>query len=206
MNPASDKTAIKPRKTPRQARSEATVEAILQAAAHILERSGFDGYSTNAIARVAGVSIGSLYQYFPTRDAITYALIREQKVNLARDIMALEGAQNETSALTKIIEIAVQYQLDRPALSRILDLEEARLPQEPMQDAQSVTAVFRHALAALNYPTHDVVIRDLVAIIRGMVDAAGQNDRDPQDDLTFRVEAAVFGYLERRWGGDTTHR
>ena len=67
--------ALEPRKAPAQARSTATVAAILEAAARILETDGLAGYSTNAIARRAGVSVGSLYQYFPGKDAITRALI-----------------------------------------------------------------------------------------------------------------------------------
>ena len=53
------------RKSPAQSRSRATVEAILDAAAHILVTQGFAAASTNRIAEKAGVSIGSLYQYFP---------------------------------------------------------------------------------------------------------------------------------------------
>ena len=56
-----------PRKAPKQARARAAVTAVVEAAAHILERDGFAGFSTNAVAERAGVSIGSLYQYSPTR-------------------------------------------------------------------------------------------------------------------------------------------
>jgi len=62
------------RKTPRQARARATVDAILFAAAHILKTQGQPGFTTNRIAEVAGVSIGSLYQYFPNKQAIIDAL------------------------------------------------------------------------------------------------------------------------------------
>lgn len=62
------------RKTPRQARARATVDAILFAAAHILKTDGQSGFTTNRIAEVAGVSIGSLYQYFPNKQAIVDAL------------------------------------------------------------------------------------------------------------------------------------
>lgn len=55
-----------PRKTPRQQRSQATVDAMVDAAARILATDGFAMMSTNRVAGVAGVSIGSLYQYFPT--------------------------------------------------------------------------------------------------------------------------------------------
>ena len=70
--PQSDKP-LNPRKKPGQGRSIATVEAILEAAARILETRGFVGYNTNDIASVAGVSVGSLYQYFPIKAAISGA-------------------------------------------------------------------------------------------------------------------------------------
>lgn len=63
-----------PRKTPVHSRSRATVEAILEAAAHLLEHDGYGRLTTNHIADKAGVSIGSLYQYFPNKDAICHAL------------------------------------------------------------------------------------------------------------------------------------
>jgi len=62
------------RKTPRQARARTTVDAILFAAAHILKTQGEPGLTTNRIAEVAGVSIGSLYQYFPNKQEIVHAL------------------------------------------------------------------------------------------------------------------------------------
>jgi len=73
------KTLRLPRKTPQQHRSQATVEAILDAAAHLFCASGFDATSTNAIAERAGVSIGSCYQYFPNKLALLEAL-RERHV------------------------------------------------------------------------------------------------------------------------------
>jgi AcrR family transcriptional regulator len=62
------------RKEPRQARSRATIDAILDAAAHILGDRGWTGLTTNTVAEIAGVSIGSLYQYFPDKQAIFTAL------------------------------------------------------------------------------------------------------------------------------------
>jgi AcrR family transcriptional regulator len=64
-----------PRKEPRQARSQATVEAILTATARVLVKHGYDHASTNRVAEAAGVSVGSLYQYFPTKEALVAALI-----------------------------------------------------------------------------------------------------------------------------------
>ncbi len=66
---------LSPRKRPRQKRSAATVEVILDGAARILEREGLDAFNTNAVAVAAGVSVGSLYQYFPGKDAVMAALL-----------------------------------------------------------------------------------------------------------------------------------
>lgn len=65
------------RKTPTQARAQTTVDAILRATAHILKTKGFGACSTNAVAKKAGVSIGSLYQYFPSKEALVAALAEE---------------------------------------------------------------------------------------------------------------------------------
>jgi AcrR family transcriptional regulator len=72
---ASPRT-LKPRKQPRQERARATVEAILEAAAQVFERHGYAAGTTNRIAERAGVSIGSLYEYFPSKDAIVMELSR----------------------------------------------------------------------------------------------------------------------------------
>jgi AcrR family transcriptional regulator len=64
------------RKAPRQARSRATIDAMLDAAAHILGDRGWTGLTTNAVAEIAGVSIGSLYQYFPNKLALIEAVRR----------------------------------------------------------------------------------------------------------------------------------
>lgn len=65
------------RKLPTQARARHTVDAILRATAHILKTKGFAACSTNAVAKKAGVSIGSLYQYFPSKEALVAALAEE---------------------------------------------------------------------------------------------------------------------------------
>lgn len=65
---------IQKRKEPRQGRSKATVEAILEATARILVSEGLDRLSTNRVAKVAGVSVGSLYQYFTNKEALLVAL------------------------------------------------------------------------------------------------------------------------------------
>jgi len=64
-----------PRKHASQERSRATVDALIAATARILVREGFDKASTNHIADLAGVSIGSLYQYFPSKESLVAAAV-----------------------------------------------------------------------------------------------------------------------------------
>ena len=88
------------RKAPRQQRARASVDCVLEAAAQVLEASGNGGFNTNAVAERAGVSIGTLYRYFPDKQSILRALalreteahrraviavIENEKTNLARD-------------------------------------------------------------------------------------------------------------------------
>src|SRR4051794_7785660 len=68
--------ALKPRRRPSQERSRETVDAIVEAAARVFEGHGYAAGTTNRIAERAGVSVGSLYQYFPNKDAILVALMR----------------------------------------------------------------------------------------------------------------------------------
>jgi AcrR family transcriptional regulator len=87
---------LAPRKRPRQARSRATVDAILEACARILSEAGAAALTTNAIARRAGVSIGSLYEFFPNRDAVLAELARRRLSALGAEVQAgLESALSE---------------------------------------------------------------------------------------------------------------
>ena len=72
----TDKPEENQRRTPRQARSRATWEAIVEATAQILERRGADALNTNDVAERAGVSIGTLYQYFSDKRALLLAAAR----------------------------------------------------------------------------------------------------------------------------------
>ena len=66
------------RRTPRQARALETIETIFEATARIVEREGPDALNTNRIAERAGIAIGSLYGYFPNKQAILLAMARRE--------------------------------------------------------------------------------------------------------------------------------
>lgn len=194
------------RKQPRQARSIATVDDILEAAARILEERGLDAYNTNAVAERAGVSVGSLYQYFPSKDALTAALIRRSASDLVdaiEDAVAkTEGAGLE-SGIAELVSVAVAHQTRRPELARLLDLEEARLPMRAELEAAAesvkacVAAFLRRHEQELPLGDAESVASDLFFIVRGLVDGAGVADGGAlaDADLQRRVERAVRGYL-----------
>ena len=198
---------VSARKTPAQQRSLATVAAILEAAARILETQGLGAYSTNAVAARAGVSIGSLYQYFPNKDSITRALIRRNVDALLADLRQVDCAARADTpmhALSQVVDVAVRHQLQRPELARLLDLEEMRLPadQDLQRAGQEARGIFAQCLRVTDMvPARElaVVCDDLFAIVKGMVDAAGQRGEASEKALSRRVRRAVFGYVQ--WAG-----
>lgn len=66
---------VKPRKLPRQARAKATVDAIIEATIQLLLKQGYDRFTTARVAERTGVSVGSLYQYFPNKAALAAAVV-----------------------------------------------------------------------------------------------------------------------------------
>ena len=95
---ASRRQAVEPkRRIPRQARAAATIDAILDGAAQILEAGGLPAFTTNAVAERAGVSIGTLYQYFADKNALLRRLAeREMQAGLANIARGLAGEVDPT--------------------------------------------------------------------------------------------------------------
>ena len=97
-NPASSSEIM--RKLPTQERAQRTIETIFQTTAHILENEGEAGLTTNKVAAKAGFSIGTLYQYFPSKEAILTALIARERRRVMDELDALmESAENQIGQL-----------------------------------------------------------------------------------------------------------
>ncbi len=96
------------RRKPSQARSRRAVDAIIEASAQVLERRGYQGATTNRIAERAGVSVGTLYQYFNNKDEIFDALIeREAAIFLHNVEESISGPEVENRpAIRKLLEAA----------------------------------------------------------------------------------------------------
>jgi AcrR family transcriptional regulator len=112
-----------PRKEASQERSRATVNALLDATARILVKEGFDKASTNHVAEVAGVSIGSLYQYFPSKEALVAAVIERHNQKIMRTVrgeLADIAAQPLAQGVRKLIVVAVKAHRVDAKLHRVL--------------------------------------------------------------------------------------
>lgn len=147
------RTAVSPRKAPVQARSEQTVETILAAATRVLVRDGAAGFTTNKVAEKAGVSIGSLYQYFPNKESILAQLVRRHLADLERginDITAKASAAPLPDVVRALIEDNVKAHLIDPRLHGVLTEQVQHLGRFRWQDefGARVTARVRALLEA----------------------------------------------------------
>lgn len=197
--------ALKPRKNPRQSRSAETVRTILEGAARILEERGLDGYTTNAIAERAGVSVGSVYQYFPSKEALTAALAARESALLTEAARAAPEAATPEEGLARIVRACVAHQMARPRLALLLDREESRLQLagtlgDVGEDLTDALLTLLGRLGADERPSEPgIAAGDLFAMVRGMIDAAGEREERDGPALERRVLRAVHGYLGLPW-------
>lgn len=159
---AKGKRATEPRKAPRQERARATIEAILEATAHILVERGWARLTTNHVAERAGVSIGSVYQYFPSKDALVAALV-DRHVDRITSIVAIEMAravdQPFAEATTRIVTAIARAQLVEPALNRAILEQVPRVGR--LGRIRAVDADFEALLrAALDARAREISVQD----------------------------------------------
>jgi AcrR family transcriptional regulator len=175
---------------------------MIEAAAQVLETEGLEGFNTNAIARRAGVSIGLLYQYFPGKDALTIALMNREAKRFYEDARAMLDQPTGEAALDYLIGAAVRQQLQRPALARLLDVEESRPAfRSEVTSASTFQTLVMKALERSDLPRRrrpDVAAADTCAMIRGMVDAAGERGETDVADLKRRVRTVRLSYRHGR--------
>lgn len=172
-----------PRKSPSQERSRRTVERILEVAAHIFQEQGYTGTTTNAIADEAQVSIGSLYQYFPNKDAILVALARRHIESTTEGLAQLLEELNPTEEFDVLLRTVVDFLVEQHefdelhllvmhAAPRTQDLSQeleraktqlvdltAELLSARFADSEQRFLVARMVVATIDAGVHDVVLR-----------------------------------------------
>src|SRR5216683_5547360 len=117
------KLQTSPRKSASQERSRSTVDALLEATTRILIKEGYDRASTNRIAEVAGVSIGSLYQYFPSKEALVAAVIDRHTQELSqvmRNALIKVAARPIEVAAREFVSVAIDAHRVNPKLHGVL--------------------------------------------------------------------------------------
>ncbi|WP_431699685.1 TetR/AcrR family transcriptional regulator [Pseudomonas sp. BR20] len=161
---SKSRTTVTPRKIPAQARSRATVEAIIQAATYILTKVGWEGLTTNAIAERAGVNIGSLYQFFPNKEAVIAELQRRHAAATRTDLLnaleVLPGQPSLREALTMIVEMIVAEHRIAPALHKAIHEELPRTVRQEEHEKDHMQRQFSDVLRPFmkNVPDPDLSI------------------------------------------------
>ena len=195
-----------PRRRPRQARAQATVDAIVKATARVLIEEGYDRASTNRIAQAAGVSIGSLYQYFPSKEALVAALVDEHLSKMTRVLShALEDANPGSlpdNARVMVEGLVTAYRVD-PRLHHVLCQEVPKIGElrKIYEFEERLATLGRSYLRGLQHSIRhtdlDRAIFVLVHAIPGVIRAAVDADPEGKDDdrLIDDVTDMVLCYL-----------
>jgi AcrR family transcriptional regulator len=199
-------TAGTMRKAPRQARSRATIEAILDAAARILGERGWAATTTNAVAETAGVSIGSLYQYFPNKLALVEAVRRRHFDEvLAVLCAASDRAMKRAHRIAAFADGMIVVHRRFPAAHRVL-LEEA--PHDAAADTmhrlfeaeyrRGCEAFFVANMRGSGAANTGIAAQVLAAAVAGVVHEAARREMLASPALRQELIALIGSCLSRR--------
>ena len=198
----------KPRKSPSQQRSQLTVAALLKATAHILVKEGYESASTNRIAAAAGVSIGSLYQYFPSKEALVAAVVdrhMQEMLELLRAAVDRVREQPVEAATRELVKVMIDAHRVDPRLHRAL-VEQVprvgRLENVRAIDREAYTLIRAYLEAhreELRVADRDVASFVCVATVEALTHAAVVNRPEVLSDksgvFAEEVTRLVVGYL-----------
>lgn len=195
-----------PRKSASQERSKATVDALLAATARVLVKEGYDRASTNKVAEAAGVSIGSLYQYFPSKEALVAAVIERhigQMMGVVRASLVRVALFPLADAARELVRVMIDAHRIEPKLHRVLVEQIPRvgnLEQIESVDDEAISLVRSYLEAhreEINVPDLDLAAFVAVTSVEALTHAAVLRRPALLDDERFRHEVAslVVRYL-----------
>lgn len=199
---------MKPRKQPRQERSKVTVTAILETTAHILIDEGYESMNTNRVAEKAGVSIGSLYQYFPDKKSLVAALRQRHAEQMKDCLQAALKTVNLSSlegTVSAMVHAAFEAHLLEPKLHKVLHSE---VPEPVLYDQETTLEEdFRNMVLSLLRKRQDQVrpmdfelaSKILINIVESLVHAAIIDNKLKEDVYKIEKEAVtlVTRYLKK---------
>ncbi|NPT47798.1 TetR family transcriptional regulator [Paraburkholderia sp. 1N] len=194
------------RRAPRQQRSRATVDAIVEAAAHVLAARGWTKFTTNEVARVAGASIGSLYQYFPDKLALAEA-IRERHLDAVLAVLPDPDERGDAIRLetrvAQVIDGIIAIHSTNQRLHRVL-LDEVPLAARASLDAFEVEYLRRYEALILQGTErpgapHDAIAAQVLAsAVEGVVHAAALRGELGAPEVRRELNGFVCAYLRER--------
>lgn len=155
------KVAKPARRHAKQERAQETIAVVLEAAAQVLEREGYARATTNRIAEIAGVSVGTIYQYFSNKDEIFDALIRRELDALQRLLRAVAPDPREplADALRTLLRVLVRARPKAPALYRSLEHVPNALFRRRVEEARGSVVEWMRTFLALH--RRELRVRDL---------------------------------------------
>lgn len=159
MSPS--KTPLKSRKTPVQARSAATVDAMLEAAVQVLVDHGMERLTTTRVAERAGVSVGTLYQYYPNKQALLAAVLERhllQVVESVERVCAAQRGQPVRAMLRALVDSFIDAKMARVEASRALYAVSSRLEGAALVAKLGLRS--QAAVSAMLATASDLSIRD----------------------------------------------
>lgn len=168
---------LKARKKPRQARSTTTVEAIFEATIQVLLSEGIHRLTTTRVAERAGVSVGTMYQYFPHKQALLYAL-NERYLDLLAERMERTCLEHHGVPTALMIEALVNAYWDakteRSDVTRVLyqsavELDNAALIEAFAARMDAATAAMLRSASDAHPRDNDLVTTTLLAVVFGTV-------------------------------------
>ncbi|MCB9558035.1 MAG: TetR/AcrR family transcriptional regulator [Deltaproteobacteria bacterium] len=191
---------IKPRKSPRQRRSQITVDAILEAAARILQGEPRENFTTNRIAEVAGVSVGSLYQYFPNKQALLIAVAQRwgrssiDKLRQASDLLAAFPAEQIIEQLVDRLfaEINASSQLYRELVREVLAMGLTFLPEIRKAMIAMVADVLRRHADEIIPDDPETAAFTLVVITATLIQSAVLYEQDLIESGRLQVQLTAL--------------
>lgn len=157
------------RRIPRQYRSRQTVEAVLAAVPLLLKRQGPRAITTNRIAEVAGVSIGSLYQYFPDKQSV-FSALHERHVWDVRDVLERKIAAHKSSSFSAFAVDLVEELVDLHAVDAELHrLISVSMNEGPEHFRGALRAAFAEAIVQCGSENANRILFVLPNLVEGVV-------------------------------------
>jgi AcrR family transcriptional regulator len=193
------------RRLPQQRRAHQTVDAVLDAVVRVLKRQGFNAVTTNRVAEVAGVSIGSVYQYFPDKQAIFVAL-HQRHIDQIDRMVQTRLIEHAASSLDELMQAMIEGMIDAhsadPELYELLATQVPHRADGTRDFAVRLHGAFRLALSARAHELKESRDMDkVVFVVTNMVESlshAALFRRPPRLSLAAaktEVVRAVLAYL-----------